>query len=111
VRVQHRHITPEQWDALAAEPEFRALVAARRRFVIPATIFFVVYYFALPVSVGFAPAVMSRPAIGPLTLAYCFAISQFVMAWVLLALYLWQARSFDLQAARIRRHETQEIKT
>ena len=65
MQQQHRHITPEQWDALAAEPEFRALVSARRRFIIPATIFFVVYYFALPVSVGFAPQLMSRAVWGP----------------------------------------------
>ena len=108
--VQHRQITPEQWDALAAEPEFRALVGARRRFVIPATIFFIVYYFALPVSVGFAPQLMSRAVIGPVTLAYCFALSQFPMAWILMAAYLWRARSFDLDAARIRHRETHEIK-
>jgi uncharacterized membrane protein (DUF485 family) len=108
--VQHRQITPEQWDALAAEPDFRHLVAARRRFVIPATLFFIAYYLALPISVGFAPQVMSRPVVGPLTLAYCFALSQFAMAWILLALYLARARSFDLQAARIRHRETREIK-
>ncbi len=108
--MQHRPITPEQWNALAAAPEFRALVAARRRFVIPATIFFLVYYFALPVSVGFAPQVMSRAVLGPLTLAYCFALSQFAMAWILLALYLRRARSFDLQAARIRHREIEDVK-
>jgi uncharacterized membrane protein (DUF485 family) len=53
---------------------------------------------------------MSRAVLGPLTLAYCFALSQFVMAWILLALYLWRARRFDLSAARIRRRETREIK-
>jgi uncharacterized membrane protein (DUF485 family) len=110
VLVEHHHITSQEWDALAAEPEFRSLVSARRRFVIPATIFFIVYYFALPISVGFAPQVMSRAVLGPLTLAYCFALSQFAMAWILLALYLWRARNFDLQAARIRHREIREIK-
>ncbi len=108
--VQHRRITPQQWEALAEEPEFRALIAARRRFVAPATIFFIAFYLALPFSVGFAPAVMSRAVLGPLTLAYCFALAQFVMTWILLALYLWRARAFDLAAARIRRHETREVK-
>jgi uncharacterized membrane protein (DUF485 family) len=108
--VQHRQITPEQWDAMAEEPEFRSLIARRRRFVIPATIFFIAYYLALPVSVGFAPRFMSRPLIGPLTVAYCFALSQFAMAWILLAAYLVRARGFDLQAARVRRRETQEVK-
>jgi uncharacterized membrane protein (DUF485 family) len=99
----------DRWEALAAEPEFRALVRSRRRFVIPATLFFISYYLALPISVGFFPQAMSRPVLGPLTLAYCFALSQFAMAWILLALYLRRARSFDLEAARIRRRETREL--
>lgn len=102
-------VRTKQWEALAAEPEFRALVRARRRFVIPATLFFIGYYLALPVSVGFFPQVMSRPVIGPLTIAYCFALSQFAMAWILLALYLQRSRRFDLQAAQFRRHETREL--
>ncbi len=87
-----QHVKPTQWEELAEEPEFRALLRARRRFVIPATIFFVIYYFALPVSVGFFPEFMSRPVAGPLTLAYAFALSQFAMAWILLGAYLWRAR-------------------
>jgi uncharacterized membrane protein (DUF485 family) len=94
---------------LASEPEFRALLRARRRFVVPATLFFIAYYLALPISVGFWPKVMSRPALGPLTLAYCFALSQFAMAWILLALYLRRARHFDVAAARMRRQETHEL--
>jgi uncharacterized membrane protein (DUF485 family) len=107
--LEHRRITPRQWDALAAEPDFRALLRARRRFVIPATLFFLAYYLALPISIGLLPAVMSRPVAGPLTLAYCFALSQFAMAWILLAAYLRRARGFDLQAARIRNRESQEL--
>jgi uncharacterized membrane protein (DUF485 family) len=108
--LEHRRVTPAQWDALAAEPEFRALVRARRRFVIPATIFFIAYYLALPISVGVIPQIMSRAVWGPLTLAYCFALSQFVMAWLLLAIYLWRARRFDLQAARVRQLQSREVR-
>jgi uncharacterized membrane protein (DUF485 family) len=104
-----RHVKTSRWEALAAEPEFRALVRARRRFVTPATIFFIASYLALPFSVGFLPQLMSRPVLGPLTLAYCFALSQFAMTWALLAVYLWRARRIDLQAARIRKRETREL--
>jgi uncharacterized membrane protein (DUF485 family) len=111
VQQQHRHISADEWHALAAEPEFRSLLTARRRFVIPATIFFIAYYLALPISVGVAPQVMSRAVWGPLTLAYVFALSEFAMAWILLGLYLLRARTFDPQAAQIRRRETHELKT
>ena len=33
-------------------PEFRDLLAAKARFIVPATVFFLVYYFTLPVLVG-----------------------------------------------------------
>jgi len=102
-------IAPARWRELAAEPRFRALQRARRRFILPATLFFLAYYLALPVSVGFYPQTMSRPVAGPLTLAYVFAISQFAMAWILLALYLWRSRAFDAEAAQIRAQETDEI--
>jgi uncharacterized membrane protein (DUF485 family) len=105
--MRHR-LSPTRWEALAAEPEFRALVRSRRRFVVPATIFFILYYLALPISVGVFPESMSRPVFGPLTLAYVFALSQFAMAWILLVFYLRRARSFDVLAAKIRRQETRE---
>ena len=57
--------TPDQWDIAAAHPEFKALMRAKRRFIVPAFVFFVVYYFALPVLVGYAPALMATPVIGP----------------------------------------------
>ena len=43
------HLRTSHWSAPGrAEPEFRALVRARRRFVTPATFFFIAYYLALP---------------------------------------------------------------
>ena len=85
------------WTAIEATPEFRALVASRRSFIVPATVFFIVYYFALPVLVGYWPGVMSRDVIGKVNVAYLFALSQFAMAWVVMALYVRRARGFDAQ--------------
>jgi uncharacterized membrane protein (DUF485 family) len=107
--VARHRLSPARWEVLAAEPEFRTLLKSRRRFVVPATTFFILYYFALPISVGLFPKEMSRPVLGSLTVAYVFALSQFAMAWILLALYLRRARSFDVQAAKIRRQETREL--
>lgn len=108
---QHHHVTTAEWDALAAEPEFQALVRARRLFVVPAMLFVTVFYLLLPILAGFYPALASRPVIGPVTLAYCYALVQFPVGWILLALYLRRARSFDLTAARCRKHEIEEIRT
>jgi uncharacterized membrane protein (DUF485 family) len=89
------------WTAVEAEPAFRELVSAKRRFILPATVFFIVYYFALPVLVGYRPGLMERDVFGKVNLAYLFALSQFVMAWVVMALYVRRARDFDAREHEI----------
>ena len=42
------------WEAIAASARFKELLRAKRRFIFPAMIFFIVYYFALPALVGYA---------------------------------------------------------
>jgi uncharacterized membrane protein (DUF485 family) len=84
-----------KWERIAAMEEFRSLLRTKVRFVVPACIFFVSYYFALPVLVGYAPALMGKKIIGPVNLAYVFALSQFVMAWTSAWLYVRAARRFD----------------
>src|SRR5918912_871513 len=76
-----------QWEGLEETTEFRQLVSARWRFVLPATVFFLIYYFLLPVANGLAPRFMRTNVIGNVNIAYLFALSQFVMAWVLAYLY------------------------
>jgi uncharacterized membrane protein (DUF485 family) len=88
------------WDRVADQPEFKQLLASKRRFIVPATIFFVVYYFALPVLVGYAPRLMETRVLG-LNVAYLFALSQFIMAWAVAALYVRAAGGWDKTARRV----------
>lgn len=89
------------WKAIAAGTPFKDLVRAKRRFIIPAMLFFIAYYFALPVLVGYARPLMEKRIIGPVNLAYLFALSQFFMAWIIAALYVRAANRFDRQAKEI----------
>jgi uncharacterized membrane protein (DUF485 family) len=89
------------WSQVAAMTEFKELVAAKMRFILPATIFFIVYYFALPVLVGYFPGFMDQKVIGDVNIAYLFALSQFFMAWILAYLYLRRAGIFDQMAKNI----------
>jgi uncharacterized membrane protein (DUF485 family) len=88
------------WDRVAAEDEFKGLLASKRRFIVPATLFFVVYYFALPVLVGYAPGLMDTRVLG-VNVAYLFALSQFFMAWAVAAAYVRAAGGWDETAHRI----------
>ncbi len=90
-----------QWDRVAEMSEFRELLAAKKKFIVPATIFFIVYYFALPILVGYFPGVMDRKVWGQANIAYLFALSQFFVAWIIAYLYVKAARKFDEYGTRI----------
>jgi uncharacterized membrane protein (DUF485 family) len=89
------------WIAAERSEEFRALVKRRRRFVVPATIFFLGWYSAFVLLSGYAPRFMGTSLYEGLTVGYALALSQFVMVWVLGWLYLRRAdRDFDPLARR-----------
>jgi uncharacterized membrane protein (DUF485 family) len=104
--------TTTVWDRVAATDEFKDLMAAKARFIVPATIFFIVYYFALPVLVGYSRPFMQTPVWGPVNIAYLFALSQFFMAWIIAWLYVRAAGRFDEQARQIleKLHVAEEIR-
>jgi uncharacterized membrane protein (DUF485 family) len=97
-------LKPTDWDVVAANPEFRGLMRAKKRFIVPATVAFIVYYFALPILVGYAPRLMATPVIGPINIAYLFALSQFFVAWLIAFLYVRAAERFDEQGRRVLEH-------
>jgi uncharacterized membrane protein (DUF485 family) len=83
------------WDRVAESKEFRDLMAAKKIFIVPAFIFFLIYYFLLPVLVGYAPQFMSIKVWSNVNLAYLFALSQFFMAWTIAGLYVKAGDRFD----------------
>lgn len=87
--------TQSVWDRIATSQEFTDLMDTKKVFIIPAFVFFVVYYFALPVLVGYAPKFMATKVIGQVNLAYLFALSQFFVAWLIAGLYVKAANDFD----------------
>ncbi len=88
------------WDAAADSPEFKELITQKRRFVVPATIFFLTWYFGFIILAGVAPDFMGEKVIEGVTIGYIFALSQFIMVWVLAAAYLRRAdKVFDPLAA------------
>ncbi len=93
--VQERYPASQSvWDKIAANKDFKDLMATKRIFIVPAFVFFVVYYFALPVLVGYAPQFMSIKVLD-VNLAYLFALSQFFVAWIIAGLYMRAASHFD----------------
>jgi uncharacterized membrane protein (DUF485 family) len=90
-------------EVVAKDPEMVELENRHRRFVWPATAFFLIYYMALNVLAGTSPDLMGTKLFGEFTFGYLFALSQFVMAFVVAWVYSrWAATRIDPLAADLR---------
>ena len=64
----------------------------RRSWVLPATIFFMVWYFGFIILAGYAPDFMGKEFITDgFTVGYALAFTQFIMVWVLAVAYVRRA--------------------
>ena len=99
-------------EAVGKDPEMIELEHRHRRFVWPVTVFFLVYYLALPILAGVAPDLMGTKLFGQFTFGYLFALSQFLMAFVVAWVYArWASRRMDpLATQRREKLLSQQIK-
>ena len=96
--------TDTDWHTIERSSEFQELTRSKRAFVVPATIFFMVWYFGFIALCGYAPDFMGREFLTDgLTVGYALALTQFLMTWVLGAMYVRRAnRIWDPLSARVR---------
>jgi uncharacterized membrane protein (DUF485 family) len=90
------HHSEIDWIAAERSPEFKELIRKKRAFVLPATIFFLAWYFGFIILAGYAEDFMGESIYEGFTVGYLLALSQFIMVWTLGWLYLRKAdRDFD----------------
>jgi uncharacterized membrane protein (DUF485 family) len=102
--------SPSPWTRIAQSPRYAALLRSKRAFILPASVFFILYYFALLILVGWFPDLMKKPVFGPINIAYLFALSQFFMAWILAFLYVRKAGQWDEQARQVLETEASDAR-
>jgi uncharacterized membrane protein (DUF485 family) len=95
------HKQTGSWIQIARQPEFHRLLAAKRKFIVPGVVFFLLFYMALPITVGYWPNLMKTRVVGPINRADVFALAQFVMTWALAWVYLRAANRFDRMAQEV----------
>lgn len=84
----------DEWVRVERTPAFQELARKRKAFIVPATIFFMVFFFGLPVLAAFTTVLNAR-AVGPLTWAYVYGFAQFAMVWILMHVYVNRANKWD----------------
>jgi uncharacterized membrane protein (DUF485 family) len=92
-RFTRKQAAGRDWQAIEASPEFQELVKARRRFLVPATVVFLVVGIGYLLLAAFDRGLMGKQVFGGIPLAFLAALSQVLLTWVLTWAYLRKADS------------------
>jgi uncharacterized membrane protein (DUF485 family) len=81
------------WLAIERSPQFKELVASRRRVITPLTVVWLVVSIGYLVLAAFVPGVMGWQVTDGLPFAWLAAISQVILTWAVTWAYLHKADS------------------
>ncbi|MBM7650128.1 uncharacterized membrane protein (DUF485 family) [Bacillus ectoiniformans] len=88
------------YEEIAASADFQSLVKKKNSFLLPMSLFFLAFYFSLPLMTSYSK-VLNTPAIGAISWVWIFALAQFIMTWTLCMMYVKKANKFDEMAEEI----------
>lgn len=84
----------KDYSKIVQSRSFQELLKKKRNFIVPLSIFFMVFYFTLPILTSYSK-VLNSNAFGDISWAWVFAFAQFIMTWTLCILYSRKAARFD----------------
>lgn len=88
------------YTKIVQSQSFQELLRKKRNFIVPLSIFFMVFYFTLPILTSYSK-VLNSIAFGAISWAWIFAFAQFIMTWTLCILYSRKAATFDQLVEKI----------
>lgn len=88
------------YTKIVQSSSFKELMQQKKAFIIPMSIFFMVFYFALPIMTAYS-TVLNKPAFASISWAWVFAFAQFIMTVSFCMIYTRKARKFDDMVEKI----------
>lgn len=90
------------WAAIDADPKFQALHRKKTFFLWGLMVFSIIYYFLLPIGAAYYQDLFKTKVWGVVNFGLLFALSEFVVAWVIAFVYSKKANAqFDAMAQEI----------
>jgi uncharacterized membrane protein (DUF485 family) len=99
----------QDYSAVMKSEKFKILTAEKKKFLWPMTLFFLGFYFALPILTSYTK-ILNHNAVGSISWAWVFAFAQFIMTWTLCIIYSRKSARFDQMVEEIKK-ETGGSKT
>ncbi|XJZ27221.1 DUF485 domain-containing protein [Bacillota bacterium Lsc_1132] len=89
------------YTEIVQSSSFQQLLQEKRNFIVPWSIFFLVFYFTLPILTAYT-SILKSNAFGSISWGWVFAFAQFIMTWALCMIYTKRAAKFDQSVEEIK---------
>jgi uncharacterized membrane protein (DUF485 family) len=87
VRSRGAQVASDAWIEGVESPEFKTLIDAKQRSIVPMIIIYVVGYLGLSVLAGFGRGILGTKVVGAVNLGFVLIAGNYVMSWVLAVVY------------------------
>ena len=87
------------WKAIEVDPRFKQLHRDKNRFLWRMMLFALMYFFCLPIATAYFQNILKVKIWGVINVGLLFALSQFIVAWCIAAIYAKRANTeFDARS-------------
>jgi uncharacterized membrane protein (DUF485 family) len=87
VKLSGAEVAPGAWIEGVQSAEFKTLIDAKQRSIVPMVVIYVVGYMGLSVLAGFGHGILGIKVLGPVNLGFVLIAGNYVMSWVLAVVY------------------------
>ena len=87
VKLSGAQIAPDAWVEGIASAEFRTLIDAKRRSIIPMIVIYIVGYLGLSILAGFGRGLLGIKLIGAVNFGFVLIAGNYLMSWLLAIVY------------------------
>ncbi|MEK4068215.1 DUF485 domain-containing protein [Peribacillus sp. FSL R5-0717] len=94
------HDRGNKYRQLIETEEFKELIQRKKAFIVPVTLFFLAFYFVLPILAAYSEVLIGE-AFFHITWAWVYALLQFAVVWIGGIVYIKKAAKYDKMSKQI----------
>src|SRR5260370_15064159 len=87
VKLSGAQVAPDAWIEGVESAEFKTLIDAKQRSIVPMIVIYIIGYMGLSVLTGFAHGILGTKLLGAVNLGFVLIAGNYVMSWVLAVVY------------------------
>jgi uncharacterized membrane protein (DUF485 family) len=87
VKLSGAEVAPDAWIEGVESPEFKTLIDAKQRSIVPMIVIYMIGYMGLSVLAGFGRGILGIKVLGAVNLGFVLIAGNYVMSWLLAIVY------------------------